>query len=89
MRRPTTTPDERLTMEIRDLQATLHRAGFDAGPVSFDWSEKASEALKEYQKAKGLKPTGERDAETVAVLNSEFEQFMAPKAPEFAPLPKP
>lgn len=75
-------------MEIRDLQATLHRAGFDAGPVSFEWTDKAAKALKQYQKAKGLKSTGERDAETVAALNSEFEQFMAPKAPEFAPLPE-
>ncbi len=50
------------------VQQTLALAGFWDGPVDGTWSPALTDALKEFQKELGVKPSGTVDAATVAAL---------------------
>ena len=50
------------------VQQTLKLAGFWDGPVDGEWTPELTEALKEFQTALGVKPTGAVDAATIAAL---------------------
>ncbi|HEY8554737.1 MAG TPA: peptidoglycan-binding domain-containing protein [Burkholderiales bacterium] len=56
---------------VRQVQQTLNDQGFNAGPVDGKWGPKTQSAVKNFQQAKGLQPTGELDQETLAELNIE------------------
>ena len=50
------------------VQQTLRLAGFWDGPVDGEWTPELTEALEEFQKKLGVKPTGTVDAATIAAL---------------------
>jgi peptidoglycan hydrolase-like protein with peptidoglycan-binding domain len=56
------------------VQQTLKLAGYWDGPVDGEWTPALTEALKEFQKALGVKPSGEVDAATVAALEKALEE---------------
>ena len=60
------------------VQQTLKLAGFWDGPVDGQWTPALTEALKEFQTALGVKPTGTVDAATIAAL----EQAISEASPE-------
>ena len=57
------------------VQQTLKLAGYWDGPVDGEWTPALTEALKEFQKALGVKPSGEVDAATVAALEKALEEL--------------
>ena len=56
------------------VQQTLKIAGFWDGPVDGEWTPELTEALKEFQSALGVKPTGTVDAATIAALDKAIAQ---------------
>jgi murein L,D-transpeptidase YcbB/YkuD len=50
------------------VQQTLKLAGFWTGPVDGQWTPALTEALKSFQAALGVEPTGTVDAATIAAL---------------------
>jgi peptidoglycan hydrolase-like protein with peptidoglycan-binding domain len=57
------------------VQQTLKLAGYWDGPVDGEWTPALTEALKEFQTALGVKPSGEVDAATVAALEKALEEL--------------
>jgi hypothetical protein len=53
---------------VRQVQQALKDKGQDPGPIDGVMGAQTKAALKNYQQAEGLKPTGRLDAETVARL---------------------
>jgi peptidoglycan hydrolase-like protein with peptidoglycan-binding domain len=62
------------------VQQTLKLAGYWDGPVDGVWTPALTEALKEFQTALGVKPSGEVDAATVAALEKALEELGQPSA---------
>jgi peptidoglycan hydrolase-like protein with peptidoglycan-binding domain len=56
---------------VRRLQEGLTAAGFDAGPVDGVMGERTRAALREFQRARGLDPTGEPNQATLTELGVE------------------
>jgi len=54
--------------KVRELQALLRRAGFDAGPVDGDFGPATLHAVRAFQAAKGLSVDGIAGPETMAAL---------------------
>jgi peptidoglycan hydrolase-like protein with peptidoglycan-binding domain len=54
--------------EIRNIQQSLNRMGFNAGDVDGVWGAETKEALKTFQQRQGLESTGEVDQDTLAAL---------------------
>jgi len=50
------------------VQQTLKLAGYWTGPVDGNWTPELTDALKSFQKALGVEPTGTVDAATIAAL---------------------
>jgi len=63
-------------VRIKEAQETLKAAGFEPGPVDGIMGGQTRSAIKAFQKAKSLKPTGKIDSTTSLALNREKE---APK----------
>jgi peptidoglycan hydrolase-like protein with peptidoglycan-binding domain len=59
------------------VQQTLKLAGFWDGPVDGEWTPELTEALKEFQTALGVKPTGAVDAATIAALEKAIAEAQA------------
>ena len=59
------------------VQQTLKLAGFWDGPVDGEWTPELTEALKEFQTALGVKPTGTVDAATIAALEKAIAEAQA------------
>ncbi len=57
---------------IRALQRELSRDGHDAGPVDGVWGENTRQALRSYQTAHSLEPTGTLTLPTLAALGIEI-----------------
>jgi len=53
---------------IKQAQQKLTAAGHDAGPADGTMSVKTVQALKDFQKAKGIEATGQLDQRTLAAL---------------------
>jgi peptidoglycan hydrolase-like protein with peptidoglycan-binding domain len=53
---------------IKQAQQKLSAAGHDAGPADGTMSAKTVQALKDFQKAKGIDTTGQLDQRTLAAL---------------------
>ncbi len=56
------------------VQQTLKLAGFWDGPVDGQWTPALTEALKDFQTALGVEPTGTVDAATVAALEEAIAE---------------
>jgi murein L,D-transpeptidase YcbB/YkuD len=69
------------------VQQTLKLTGFWTGPVDGTWTPELTEALKSFQKALGVKPTGTVDAATIAAVEHAMAQRSAP--PSAAPSASP
>lgn len=67
------------------VQQTLKLAGYWDGPVDGDWTPELTEALKEFQTALGVEPSGTVDAATVAALEEALADPDRPQSDESAP----
>jgi peptidoglycan hydrolase-like protein with peptidoglycan-binding domain len=67
-----------LALQTVAVQTALKVTGFWDGPVDGEWTDELTEALKDFQEALGVEPTGEVDAETLAA----FEEFLEEGPPE-------
>ncbi len=65
------------------VQQTLKLAGYWSGPVDGNWTPALTEALKSFQTALHVEPTGEVDAATIAALERALAQRSA--APTSSP----
>ncbi len=66
------------------VQQTLKLAGYWTGPVDGQWTPALTEALKKFQEALGVPPTGTVDAATIAALE---QAIAAAKQPGATPSP--
>jgi hypothetical protein len=57
--------------QVRRVQQRLVEVGHDPGTVDGVMGEKTREALRSFQQARGLEPTGEPDRRTLAELGAE------------------
>jgi len=62
------------------VQQTLALAGYWKGPVDGEWTPELTDALKEFQTALGVKPSGEVDAATIAALEKALAEAAKPSA---------
>jgi peptidoglycan hydrolase-like protein with peptidoglycan-binding domain len=62
------------------VQQTLALAGYWQGPVDGEWTPELTDALKEFQTALGVKPSGEVDAATIAALEKALAEAAKPSA---------
>jgi peptidoglycan hydrolase-like protein with peptidoglycan-binding domain len=70
------------------LQQTLKLTGFWTGPVDGVWTTELTEALKSFQVALGVEPTGAVDAATIAAVEHAMAERSAPSAaPSASPSP--
>lgn len=58
---------------VKEMQEILKDAGFEPGPVDGIMGGQTRSAIKAFQKAKSLKPTGKIDSTTLLALNREKE----------------
>ncbi|MDY0910147.1 peptidoglycan-binding domain-containing protein [Microbacterium sp. CFBP9034] len=61
------------------VQQTLKLAGFWDGPVDGTWTPALTEAVKAFQTALGVEPTGSIDASTIAAFNEAIAELAAPE----------
>jgi peptidoglycan hydrolase-like protein with peptidoglycan-binding domain len=59
------------------VQQTLKLAGFWDGPVDGMWTPALTEALKDFQTALGVEPSGTVDAATLAALEKAIAEAQA------------
>jgi murein L,D-transpeptidase YcbB/YkuD len=72
--------------QATSVQTTLKLAGYWPGPIDGEWTPELTEALKEFQKDLGVKPTGAVDAATLAALEEALsEQPTASPSPTAEP----
>lgn len=64
----TTVADELPASTIRMLQHSLMQGGYAVDSTDGVWGPKTAAALREFQRVKGLQPTGRPDAQTLAAL---------------------
>jgi murein L,D-transpeptidase YcbB/YkuD len=69
------------------VQQTLKLAGFWDGPVDGVWTPELTEAVKEFQIALGVEPTGSVDAATVTAFQAAIAELQQESSP--APTPEP
>ena len=58
---------------IEEVQRILKEAGFEPGPMDGVMGAQTRAAIRKFQKAKGLRPTGKIDSDTQLALNKEKE----------------
>lgn len=58
-------------MTVAEMQRLLQRAGHDPGPADGAMGRKTVDALRKFQAANGLEPTGKLNGETAARLRAE------------------
>ncbi|MEU4424200.1 peptidoglycan-binding domain-containing protein [Actinoplanes sp. NPDC024001] len=69
---------EQATAATAAVQQTLKLAGFWTGPVDGTWTAALTEALKSFQSALGVEPTGTVDAATITAVERALQQRPAP-----------
>ncbi|SFS14563.1 Peptidoglycan-binding (PGRP) domain of peptidoglycan hydrolases-containing protein [Microbacterium sp. cf046] len=67
------------------VQQTLKLFGIWDGPVDGTWTPELTEALKEFQTALGVEPTGTVDAATIAALEKALADLQAGSSPTPTP----
>jgi murein L,D-transpeptidase YcbB/YkuD len=79
------------TIEATSVQTTLKLAGFWPGPIDGKWTPELTDALKEFQMALGVEPTGAVDVATLAALEEALNARPSPgpsgTAPPVSPSP--
>lgn len=53
---------------VRDVQQALAQRGYFSGQADGNWNEQSEQALREFQRAQGLEPTGQFDQQTLSAL---------------------
>jgi hypothetical protein len=53
---------------VRSVQQSLHQKGYDAGAVDGRWGSNTESAVRQFQEANGLAPTGSLDPQTLSAL---------------------
>jgi peptidoglycan hydrolase-like protein with peptidoglycan-binding domain len=53
---------------VRRVQQALNQQGYDVGAADGQWSAGTADALRRYQLAQGLEPTGELNMRTLSAL---------------------
>ena len=54
--------------QVRAAQQALNRAGYPVGRVDGSWNAKTAQAVRSFQQAHGLEPTGQLDPRTLKAL---------------------
>lgn len=62
---------------VRQIQRALNDAGYDVGPVDGRWNAETERALRDFQKDKGIEPTGRIDDRTILALGFSLSKFAA------------
>ena len=77
--------------EIREVQGRLRTVGFNPGPIDGSAGPMTATAVKQYQQARGLAPTGTVDGEVLAKLRQERPPRQQARAPahNYASAPPP
>lgn len=70
------------------VQQTLKLTGLWDGPVDGIWTPELTEALKEFQTALGVEPTGNVDAATITAFQNAVTELQQPEASP-SPTPEP
>ncbi|HEU4355379.1 MAG TPA: peptidoglycan-binding domain-containing protein [Actinomycetota bacterium] len=77
-------------IEATAVQTTLKLAGYWPGPIDGTWTPELEQALEEFQKDLGVKPTGVVDAATLAALEDKLVEISTPPpAPATSSAPSP
>jgi peptidoglycan hydrolase-like protein with peptidoglycan-binding domain len=63
--------------DIRQVQEALNKEGFRVSPVDGQWGPATRSALRDFQQARGLEPSGTLDRETVLALGLSVSDFAA------------
>ena len=53
---------------VRSVQQSLNQKGYDAGAVDGRWGANTESAVRQFQEANGLAPTGNLDPQTLSAL---------------------
>lgn len=61
---------------VRQIKQGLNQAGYAAGDVNGTWDKKAAGAMKKFQEAQGLAPTGHINLTTLNVLGVNVQQAL-------------
>lgn len=67
--------------DVRRIQSYLDNHGFNAGKVDGLWGSHTVAALERFQKAKGLKPNGQLNDQTLAKLDLHLGVMVHASAP--------
>lgn len=57
---------------VRMIQQALNQAGYEAGEVDGQWGQKTQAAMKNWQQAQGLEPTGNVNGQSLQALGVSF-----------------
>ena len=84
-------PVDRRWQTTAAIQQTLKLLGFWDGPVNGVWTDELTQAVKEFQTALGVEPTGEVDAATIAAFEAALEALksLASPSPSSSPSSSP
>jgi murein L,D-transpeptidase YcbB/YkuD len=80
---------QQATASTAAVQQTLKLAGYWTGPVDGAWTPALTEALKNFQVALGVPPTGTVDAATIAALQKAIADAKQPAPPPPSTAPSP
>jgi peptidoglycan hydrolase-like protein with peptidoglycan-binding domain len=70
-------PETLARSDIRQIQEALNKEGYPVSAVDGVWGPATESALRNYQEAKGLEPTGRLDHDTVLALGLSTSDFAA------------
>ncbi len=62
----------------RQIQQALNKAGYSVGNVDGQWNQQTQQAVKNFQQAQGLEPTGTLTVRTIMTLGLQ-DQVLAPQ----------
>lgn len=74
---------------VAEIQTLLNRLGYDAGPVDGASGPRTRQAIRAFQNANGLAPTGEPDADLLIALRTAAEATPAPASGQASTAPQP
>lgn len=71
---------------VRQIQQALNQGGYDVGAVDGNWGQSTEQAVKNFQQAQGLEPTGQPNLRTLSALGisvgGQATQGAQAKAPQ-------
>lgn len=70
---------------VRVIQQSLNQGGYADLVADGRWTEETREALRDFQQARGLEPTGNLDLATINALGLSFGGTIAPSTNRPAP----